>query len=182
MSVIYMTRADGELFGPITLMEVPGVGVQIPEEAVELAKMLPPPADGFVWAWIDGRPQQLVDHRGTVYSTEDGTESQHGELGVLPEGLTEEVWPGPFYVWSGDRWELDEAAQLAAAQQVERAWRNARIAASDYLAMPDYPITTDQRAELYAYRQALRNWPAAGQFPEQVGRPLPPAWIAELSD
>jgi hypothetical protein len=182
MSVVYMAGRTGELFGPIALIEVPGVGVQVPEGALELAKALKPAATGFVWALVEGTPQQLADHRGIVYRTEDGGEVRHEELGALPDGLTATAWPGRFYIWSGDAWVLDEAAQLEAAQEVERTWRNAQIAASDYLAMPDYPITAEQRSQLYGYRQALRNWPAAGQFPNPTGRPSPPAWIADLSE
>jgi hypothetical protein len=182
MSVIYMPGPTGELFGPIALIEVPGVGIQVPEGALKLAKALAPPAAGCVWAWVAGKAQQLADHRGVVYRTEDGAEVINDRLGALPEGLTEKTWPGRFYIWSSDAWILDAAAQLEAAQEVERAWRNARIAASDYLAMPDYPITAEQRSELYVYRQALRNWTDAEQFPDPAGRPSPPAWLADLPE
>lgn len=63
---------------------------------------------------------------------------------------------------------------------VERAWRDSRIAATDYLAMPDYPLTDTERTELYTYRQALRDWPASAAFPTAGGRPQPPAWLSTI--
>lgn len=73
------------------------------------------------------------------------------------------------------------ADQPAPSQEVvvelERTWRDARIAETDYLAMPDYPLTDAQRGELYAYRQALRDWPSAGSFPTADNRPQPAIWL-----
>lgn len=178
MSAIYLILAGGVLDGPITLPTVPGIGVQMPDNAIELPDVLVAPPEGFAWGLLSGVPELQADHRGTVYRTATGDKEQHAALGQLPDGLTAVAWPGRFYVWGGDGWVLDEAARIEAAQVTERAWRNAQISVTDYLAMPDYPINADQRAELYAYRQALRNWPEAGTFPEQQGRPQPPGWIA----
>lgn len=179
MSAIYLILAGGVLSGPITLTVVPGIGVQMPDDAIEIPAVLAEPPEGFAWAMVSDAPALLADHRGTVYRTDTGGEEQYCALGELPEGLTAEAWPGQFYVWGGDKWVMDELARIEAAQVTERAWRNAQISATDYLAMPDYPINADQRAELYAYRQALRNWPEAGAFPEQQARPKSPSWIAE---
>ena len=38
-----------------------------------------------------------------------------------------------------------------------RAKRGQRIAATDYLLMPDYPLTDDAKAVVSTYRQALRD-------------------------
>lgn len=72
----------------------------------------------------------------------------------------------------------DPAAELAAAMAAERVWRDLQLAATDYLTMPDYPLTETARAELIAYRQALRDWPQSDDFPDQSNRPQPPAWLA----
>lgn len=72
----------------------------------------------------------------------------------------------------------DHAAELAAAIAAERIWRDLQLAATDYLTMPDYPLTETARAELIAYRQALRDWPQSEDFPDQSNRPQPPAWLA----
>ena len=52
--------------------------------------------------------------------------------------------------------------ELAASVRTER---NKRIAATDYLVMPDYPLSTDKLEEIKVYRQALRD------LPEQLGFP-----------
>lgn len=66
--------------------------------------------------------------------------------------------------------------------ETERVWRDGEIAHTDYLAMPDYPLTDAQRTELYAYRQALRDWPSADSFPTADNRPQPPTWLAAIID
>ncbi|MBM3113259.1 phage tail assembly chaperone [Pseudomonas arcuscaelestis] len=179
MSAIYLILAGGVLDGPITLTVVPGIGVQMPDNAIELPAELSVADMGYAWALVEGDPQQLPDHRGIIYSTEDGSQLLQEVLGPLPDGATKTPKPGLYYTWGGDGWVLDEAAQLEAVHATERAWRNVQIAATDFLVMPDYPISAEQRAELYAYRQSLRDWPVAGQFPDADHRPQPPAWIAE---
>ena len=58
-----------------------------------------------------------------------------------------------------------EAARLAeynsSAARFERlrAERDRRIAATDYLLMPDYPLAENSRAAVQSYRQALRDLP-----------------------
>ena len=180
MSTFYRVGLAGDLCGPVPLFEVPGVGLQAPGDAINLGTVLVEPDAGFVWAWVNGAPAQLADHRGTVYSTATGEAQAFHALGELPEGLTAQPWPGRFHVWSGTAWALDEAARLEAAQGVERTWRNAQIGATDYLAMPDYPLAPDQRSKLYIYRQELRDWPDVTLFPDPSGRPKPPEWIAQL--
>ncbi|MFG0862621.1 phage tail assembly chaperone [Pseudomonas sp. CJQ_13] len=127
-----------------------------------------------------GDAWELVsDHRGVVYETLTGAAVQHDELGELPENLTSLPCPGPFFVWSGGGWALDEVEQQAAESATERAWRDECLAKTDYLAMPDYPLTEAARAEVIAYRQALRDWPEGGEFPLVEHRPLPPSWLPE---
>lgn len=52
---------------------------------------------------------------------------------------------------------VDEAEERETLLIQVRQRRNALLAATDYLLMPDYPITAEQRAQVEAYRQALRN-------------------------
>lgn len=53
-----------------------------------------------------------------------------------------------------------------------RSERNAKLAQTDYLLMPDYPISDEVRARVLVYRQDLRDitsqpgFPAAIQWPE----------------
>lgn len=46
-----------------------------------------------------------------------------------------------------------------------RAERNKRLALTDHLVMPDYPISQEKLEEIKVYRQALRD------LPEQLGFP-----------
>lgn len=50
-----------------------------------------------------------------------------------------------------------------------RAARAARLAATDYLLMPDYPLDQDKKAGLLAYRQALRDLPGQPGAPWDGG-------------
>lgn len=46
-----------------------------------------------------------------------------------------------------------------------RAERDRRITATDYLVMPDYPISQEKLEEIKVYRQALRDIPQQPGFP-----------------
>lgn len=60
------------------------------------------------------------------------------------------------------------------AERVRRE-RDGKIAATDYLAMPDYPLCEEDRAVVTAYRQALRDVPTQEGFPRKVVWPDVPA-------
>lgn len=181
MNIYFVDPDCSELQGPVSLPEIPGLGPQVPGHAVALETPLPTPRKGHAWALVADMPTEVEDHRGMAYNVETGAQVEHALLGPLPEHLTSLPWPGRFHVWTGTRWKLDAKAKREAAAQTERTWRNAAIEACDYLVMPDYPISAKQRTELYAYRQALRDWPQAGTFPDQTARPTPPEWMASLA-
>ncbi len=74
--------------------------------------------------------------------------------------------------------------------QIERAWRDSELRATEWLVarhrdeldLPrDTTLTAPQYVELLTYRQALRDWPAAGAFPESAERPAAPPWLAPQS-
>lgn len=56
-----------------------------------------------------------------------------------------------------------------------RAERDRKVAATDYLAMPDYPLSDEDRVQVFAYRQALRDLPTQEGFPREVVWPNEPA-------
>ena len=62
-----------------------------------------------------------------------------------------------------------EEAKAEASAQV-RAQRDALLAETDHLVMPDYPLTDEQREAVKAYRQELRD------VPQQEGFPLDVIW------
>lgn len=63
------------------------------------------------------------------------------------------------------------------SDEMERVWRDDAISRTDYLAMPDYPITDDAKLEILEYRQKLRDWPSADEFPNKEFRPSAPSWL-----
>ena len=112
--ITYLIDDAGALSGPVTFPAIPGFGPQLPGNAVQVPKVLAPPETGKTWALIDGVSQQLLDLRGTVFRTADGTEKSWQQLGELPEGLTTQPWPGEHFKWINEQWTLDESAQRAA--------------------------------------------------------------------
>lgn len=68
------------------------------------------------------------------------------------------------------------STEVLAAQV--RARRDALIAATDYLVMPDYPISAVQLASVKTYRQALRDITTQETFPLNVVWPEVPAAIS----
>lgn len=83
--------------------------------------------------------------------------------------------------WEEEKARLEQAAAEAEAARLAeynseaarferlRAERDRRLTATDYLLMPDYPISDDQRAVVRAYRQALRDLPAQSGAPWDGG-------------
>lgn len=76
---------------------------------------------------------------------------------IFPEYEPEQMTP-----------EQEAAALYEARASYVRAERNRRLAATDFMAMPDYP---NPPAGLAAYRQALRDVPDQQGFPETIAWP-----------
>lgn len=104
---IYVIDNVGALIGPVNLPVVPGIGVQLPSNAIRLDDLLPAPAPGCIWTLIEGEPQQWADHRGTVYRTDNGDPQQHTLLGELPDDVTTIPRPSPGYRWQNGAWVKD---------------------------------------------------------------------------
>lgn len=86
-------------------------------------------------------------------------------LGPLPEGAVTERPEKP----------APTVPELFASLRAER---DRRIAATDYLVMPDYPLTEEAKATVSTYRQALRDLPQQAGAPWDGGgdlTPWPPA-------
>lgn len=58
-----------------------------------------------------------------------------------------------------------------------RAKRDALLAETDFLMMPDYPLGEEDSAALKAYRQELRDVPTQDGFPTEVTWPDFPATL-----
>lgn len=99
---------------------------------------------------------------------------------LTAEDYDEQVAP---YVkmWEEEKARLEQAAADAEAARLAeynseaarferlRAERDRRLTATDYLLMPDYPLSDDQRTILQVYRQALRDLPAQEGAPWDGG-------------
>lgn len=95
---------------------------------------------------------------GDRYITEiekDAEGNRRFQIVKVPEPTTEEI-----------------AAQV-------RAKRDALIAKTDFLMMPDYPLSDDEREMLKTYRQVLRDIPTQDGFPTNVYWPDIPASLFE---
>jgi hypothetical protein len=113
----YLIDRLGCLTGPVEFDVTPGLGVQLPSNAVQLSFELPLPESGRVWTLVNNVPRELIDLRGPVYRTDDGIKQIWTELGELPDTLTAQPWPGEFHIWRDSVWVLDEQARLASVRQ-----------------------------------------------------------------
>ena len=100
--------------------------------------------------------------------------------------------------WQAEKARLDaeaEAAEVARLAEYNsesarfsrlRAERDARVAATDYLLMPDYPLSDEARAAVRDYRQTLRDLPSRDGAPwdgeEATPWPDMPATLAVKVD
>ncbi len=64
--------------------------------------------------------------------------------------------PGTYYTWQDASWKFEPAGFAALIRQQ----RNELLKETDWLQLPDAPITNEKKAEWATYRQALRDVPA----------------------
>ena len=181
MTAIYLTGPADVLVGPITLPVVPGIGCQMPDDAIELGAELVAPEEGCVWALVEGEPVQLMDRRGLVYQTETGAALEWSTLGDLPEGVTSTPFPGPYHVWRLGAWELDETAQTSAKAGLVLAERDSRLRAAQLRIAPlQYAVNLDMATEpektsLLAWMRYSVN---LNRVEQQPGYPFAIEWPA----
>lgn len=85
-------------------------------------------------------------------------------------------------LWKEEKARLAEYNNEEARFERLRSERDQRLAATDYLLMPDYPLSDDQRTILQVYRQALRDLPSQEGAPwdggaEDTPWPEIPNWV-----
>lgn len=124
MPYYYVDEMTREITGPFEPMLVPGIGVQIPGNAIELPQPLPAVESGYAWVWRDGQAAQLLDLRERlVFRKDNGLSFYWTEFGPLPDHLTVTPRPNEYYIWKDDGWVLDadaEGAGQAAQADIER--------------------------------------------------------------
>lgn len=183
MTVIYLTDPAGVLTGPVTLPVVPGMGVQLPGNAIELADELATPEAGYVLTLIDGEVVVVADYRGPVFMTATGDQEEWSALGQLPDGYTIEPKPGPFHVWLDGGWQLDQAALTASKTAEVQALRDERLRMAALRIAPlqdahDLGESTETEEALLLswkrYRIALNRIEQQAGYAVAVDWPLPP--------
>lgn len=65
---------------------------------------------------------------------------------------------------------------------IVRGNRDSKLSETDYLVIPDYPISEDNLAEVKVYRQALRDITEQTGFPKYVSWPDVPKFLCKSSD
>lgn len=117
-------------------------------------------ADGRIWSIEDACFVVKAPESAVLSPCPD----EHGESTL--EGLI-----GCLHFYGYPLGELKTDNEYAAEA---REKRNALIAETDYMAMPDYPLDDEKKAAVLAYRQALRDVPAQSGFPRRVVWPAKP--------
>lgn len=139
-----------------------------------------------IWAkWVEADQRfsfDLSDNGGAKISRK-----RHAEL-LAAEASGQSIAPGD-----------DGAPTLTERQpppiefvmERERAWRTVELSRYEWVVTRHrdevelggvMTLTAEQYAALLAYRQALRDWPAADAFPVSADRPAAPPWLAELTE
>lgn len=179
---VYLLDSDDICTGPVSLPVIPGIGNQLPGNAVEIAPELPL-LPGHVWVWREDAPQQLRDLRGPVYRKDSGEVQEWNELGELPENLTVDVYPGPFHIWTEDGWKLDPVAEKEAAIRHALTLRDGLIFDAGVRIAPlqdavdlDKATPEEEQALLLwkNYRVDLNRIEDQENFPADISWPVPP--------
>ncbi|MBD5417383.1 MAG: hypothetical protein HDR50_06935 [Desulfovibrio sp.] len=124
----------------------------------------------------------LADKPATVnlYDPETGQGSvwrEEDAKAKLAEGLiTEAAWLEICAAKAAEEYDEWLASPDTEAERFEllRQARDAKLTDTDYLMAPDYPLDDGQRAEVTAYRQALRDLPAQAGAPWDGGGEMTP--------
>lgn len=94
---------------------------------------------------------------------------------ISPSGNAEVWGERPDGYLTPEQWRAAHPAPQAPALTISdrfaslRDERDRRLAATDHLAMPDYPLIGEARAAMTAYRQALRDLPGLDGAPWDGG-------------
>ena len=120
-------------------------------------------ADGRVWDISAAKFVEEFSEDGLVDLRSDGR----------PAGVDYLRQTLEFYGFKvGDELLTDEDRAQSAREK-----RDQLLAETDYLLMPDYPISSETLASLKAYRQALRDVPEQAGFPSKIEWPEKPEAI-----
>lgn len=139
MAIAYLYNAEGYYAG-----ESEDFGL-LPNNATY---KVPERQAGYVPHWTGKTWEKIENHKGREGYL-DGKQHTIKEFGPLPKSWSDTPPPPT---------PKEQASSI-------RAERDRRIAATDYLFMPDYPIAEQQLALVRVYRQTLRDLPEQKGFP-----------------
>lgn len=144
------------------------------------------PSDGIIS--VDGEVLFLDGIKSETFHAlqwHDGAGHVEPGNGLPNEELSTDDYAGrvaPFVaLWEEEKARLEQAAAEAEAARLAeynseearferlRAERDRRLAATDYLLMPDYPLDDTLKGAVQAYRQALRDLPSQEGAPWDGG-------------
>ncbi|MDF2794831.1 MAG: phage tail protein [Pseudomonas orientalis] len=98
---------------------------------------------------------------------------------------------GKVIAWGDDGYPLlmePPPPSIEVLAKIERQWRDERLLVTDGVVsrhrdelegVAPTTLTAEQYSDLQRYRQALRSWPEAGEFPLIDHRPSPPDWLID---
>lgn len=96
-------------------------------------------------------------------STDEADEATLQRLGYV---LMQSEYPGPPFMAAADgTWVIDSEQAFS----LLRAERNRRLTESDFLVLPGYPLSTEDRDAVLQYRTYLRDLPAQDGAPWDGG-------------
>lgn len=122
-----------------------------------------------------------MESRNYIWANAEHTlldcEIEHPDFGWIPYTTSEKDTGAGKEIWDNrDNLEIAEYEGLSdeiLAQQI-RVKRNSLLAETDYLMMPDYPISEEYREKIKQYRQELRDITEQEGFPRDVTFPILP--------
>lgn len=162
--------------------EVAGFGVQMPANGIELDHELVA-KKGYVWLWKDGQAVQVIDNRGSYYSTETGEPVNFTEFGKVPTILTKKAPTSPYDKWDGKKWVTDETAKTEALKKESLTQKDRLLAIASEKIAPlqdavDLDMATNEETttlkEWRKCRVQLNRIEQQTGFPNQIEWPVMP--------
>lgn len=123
--------------------------------------------------WENGGYVVKPDYRETNHWYKNTGEAVEFEIGDEPDETMTDIEPIDHEaIWdeTNNQWYVPDEVK---ADRI-REERSRLLTESDYIMMPDYPITEPKRSEWETYRQALRDITKQSKFPISVEWPTKP--------
>lgn len=97
--------------------------------------------------------------------------SHIGTIEISGEQWQQQINLGATHVINGEPRCLIRTADASLDNMMQRRWRDNELLITDRYTLADFPITSERRAQVLNYRQALRDMPQTGV------KPVRPQWM-----